>query len=53
MLKELISYRFGGLEPSLMERVLGLKEAEKNALAKALFDFQSLADLVGWLDQLP
>jgi hypothetical protein len=52
MLTELISYRFGELDSAIEKRILALTDTQNNALAKALFDFKSLNDLINWLDQL-
>jgi predicted transposase YdaD len=48
---QLLHHRFGEISPNLNEKIRGLSLVEVENLAKALLDFQSLSDLVSWLER--
>ena len=48
---QLLQHRFGEISPNLSEQIRRLSLVEVENLAKALLDFQSLSDLVSWLEQ--
>ena len=48
---QLLQHRFGEISPNLNEKIRGLSLVEIETLAKALLDFQSLSDLVSWLER--
>jgi len=43
--------RFGELDSNLVEQIQALKVSELEALAEALLDFATVADLERWLQQ--
>jgi predicted transposase YdaD len=51
MTQRQLQRRFGSLAPEQQARIQGLPLAELEALADALLDFQSSADLSAWLAQ--
>ncbi|MFM9101222.1 MAG: Rpn family recombination-promoting nuclease/putative transposase [Cyanobium sp.] len=51
MTQRLLQRRFGSLAPDQQVRIQGLPLAELEALADALLDFQTAADLTTWLAQ--
>jgi hypothetical protein len=51
MTQRLLQRRFGALATEQQARIQGLPLAELEALADALLDFQSSADLSAWLAQ--
>jgi len=51
LLLRLLNRRFGELEPSLTEQIQALDVSELEALAEALLDFATVADLECWLQQ--
>ncbi len=48
----LINQRFGEVDQDISDRLSNLKSENLESLVKALFDFNSLADLLSWLDNL-
>ncbi|NEQ36097.1 MAG: Rpn family recombination-promoting nuclease/putative transposase, partial [Okeania sp. SIO3I5] len=48
----LINQRFGEVDRDITDRISNLKSENLENLVKALFDFNSLADLLSWLDNL-
>ena len=48
---QLLQHRFGEISPNLNEKIRGLSLVEVETLAKALLDFQTLSDLVSWLER--
>ncbi len=48
----LINQRFGDIDQDISDRLSNLKSENLESLVKALFDFNSLADLLSWLDNL-
>jgi predicted transposase YdaD len=51
LVMQLLHHRFGEVSPNLSEKIRGLSLVEVETLAKALLDFQSLSDLVNWLER--
>ena len=47
---QLLQHRFGEIPPNLSEQIRGLPLEQVEDLAKALLDFEGLADLAGWLE---
>ena len=47
----LLNRRFGELDSNLVEQIQSLKVSELEALAEALLDFATVADLESWLQQ--
>jgi len=48
---QLLQHRFGEISLNLSEQIRRLSLVEVENLAKALLDFQSLSDLVSWLER--
>ncbi|NEQ39185.1 MAG: Rpn family recombination-promoting nuclease/putative transposase, partial [Okeania sp. SIO3I5] len=48
----LINQRFGEVDKDISNQISNLKSENLESLVKALFDFNSLADLLSWLDNL-
>ena len=48
---QLLQHRFGEISPNLSEQIRRLSLVEVENLAKALLDFQTLSDLVSWLER--
>jgi predicted transposase/invertase (TIGR01784 family) len=48
-LLRLLTRRFGPLDPTLRERIAQLSSTQRGELTEAVFDFQTVADLHGWL----
>lgn len=51
LLMRLFTRRFGALEPQLQERIRGLPLSQLEELGEALLDFETAADLTGWLEK--
>ncbi|WP_448570595.1 Rpn family recombination-promoting nuclease/putative transposase [Trichothermofontia sp.] len=51
LLLRLLTRRFGEVEGNVQTRIRQLTVAQLEALAEALLEFTSVADLVGWLEQ--
>jgi flagellar biosynthesis/type III secretory pathway protein FliH len=51
MLLELLTYRFGELKETVKKQGTALSEEKTEALAKATFGFNNLADLTKWLKE--
>jgi len=47
----LLNRRFGELDSNLVEQIQALGVSELEALAEALLDFSTVADLERWLQQ--
>lgn len=50
IIKKLLKRRFINIEPSLEKRIDSLSSEKLENLSEAIFDFQSLEDLIKWLD---
>ncbi|MEB3339908.1 Rpn family recombination-promoting nuclease/putative transposase [Okeania sp.] len=48
----LVNQRFGEVDRDISDRLSNLKGENLESLVKAIFDFNSLADLLSWLDNL-
>ncbi len=48
----LINQRFGEVDKDISDRLSNLSSENLESLVKALFDFNSLADLLSWLENL-
>ncbi|MBH8555219.1 DUF4351 domain-containing protein [Nostocaceae cyanobacterium CENA357] len=51
IIKRQLKRRFNNIDSALENRVNGLSSEQLENLADAIFDFQSLEDLIKWLDQ--
>lgn len=51
IIKRQLKRRFNHIDPTLESRINGLSSEQIENLADAIFDFQSLEDLIKWLDQ--
>ncbi|WP_159790482.1 DUF4351 domain-containing protein [Sodalinema gerasimenkoae] len=52
LVRQLLSERLGSLDAEMLSRLDQLSSSQLDALARQLFQFQSLNDLDGWLDSL-
>jgi hypothetical protein len=51
LVRQLLQHRFGEVPQNLTERIRGLSLEQLESLAKALLDFESLSELVSWLER--
>ncbi|MFM6003200.1 MAG: DUF4351 domain-containing protein, partial [Sphaerospermopsis kisseleviana] len=51
IVKKLLKRRFNNITPSLENRINELSVEQIESLADAIFDFQSVDNLINWLDQ--
>lgn len=51
LVRQLLKHRFGEVPQNLTERIRGLSLEQLESLAKALLDFESLSELVSWLER--
>ncbi|MEH2322676.1 MAG: DUF4351 domain-containing protein [Nostoc sp.] len=51
IVKRQLKRRFNNIDSTLENRINGLSSEQLENLADAIFDFQSLEDLINWLDQ--
>ncbi|NEQ19790.1 MAG: DUF4351 domain-containing protein, partial [Microcoleus sp. SIO2G3] len=51
IVKKLVKRRFNNIDSTLESRIDSLSLEQIENLADAIFDFQSLEDLINWLDQ--
>lgn len=53
MLLRLLNHRFGGVSPIVLEQVDRLSIVQLASLGEALFDFETIDNLVTWLENPP
>ena len=51
IIKKQLKRRFNNITPSLENQINELSVQQMESLADAIFDFQSVDDLINWLDQ--
>jgi Domain of unknown function (DUF4351) len=51
VLLEQLNFRFGELKPKMQKQILGLSEQTTEKLARAIFGFTNINDLIKWLAQ--
>jgi Domain of unknown function (DUF4351)/Putative transposase, YhgA-like len=51
IVKRQLKRRFNNITPAIESRINGLSSEQIENLADAIFDFQSLEDIINWLDQ--